>query len=126
MLAQNNLNQGFQTLSLREQAGLQDRCALVFMGVGLRHLFCVWNRSYKLMCFVAQDQHEALHLAVAHRHLRRAQFYRRFEDVTERALQGDEEAGFGDVETVKRALEHGTSGMWKREDGEWLLNGQQV
>lgn len=116
-------------LALGQEPPQQVSCdsgVVVVIGVaGVRRLFLVWNRGYKTMCFVAEDVHEALHLAVDQKHIRRAQQYRRFEDITTRATAEDATDQYGEPALVNAALNAGRSGAWCKTEGDWWLGGEK-
>lgn len=97
------------------------------VGAGLRRLFLIWNRGYKTLCVCAVDIHEALHIAAEQKHMRRAGGYRRFEDVTDRALDGADVEQFGQPGIVSAAISGEVSGVYARlASGDWAVGGQPV
>jgi len=96
------------------------------VGVGLR-LFVIFNRGYKPMCFVANDIAEAQRIAFSVGHSRKPGAFRRWDDVTEKALINGCSELYGDPDMVQRALNAGRSGVWCRQpDGQWTLAGKPV
>ncbi|WP_093294811.1 hypothetical protein [Sphingomonas sp. NFR04] len=99
------------------------------LGAHLRRLFVVWNRSYKRLCIVAEDVSEALLIAESVKHLRRAQQYRRFADVTEKALAGEtfEVIGdFGPTHELAHVLNAGHSGVLSHSPEGYAIAGHLV
>ncbi len=103
-----------------------DPQVITILGDGLRRLFVIWNRGYKTVCVLAVDQHEALHIAVECRHIKRAEQYRKFLDVTDRALAGEEVEGIGEVQDAEKLLGLCKSGVVSQTNGQWTVGGCEI
>ena len=103
-----------------------DPQVIAILGDGLRRLFVIWNRGYKTICVLAVDQHEALHIAVECKHIKRAEQYRRFLDVTDRALAGEKIEGVGAIENPEQLLGLSKSGVLARADHSWTVGGCEI
>lgn len=103
-----------------------DPQVIAILGDGLRRLFVIWNRGYKTICVLAVDQHEALHIAVECRHIKRAEQYRKFLDVTDRALSGEEIEGVGMIENCQQLVGLSKSGVLVRSDSSWMVGGCEI
>lgn len=101
-----------------------DPQVITILGDGLRRLFVIWNRGYKTICVLAVDQHEALHIAVECRHIKRAEQYRKFLDVTDRALAGEEIDAIGVIDDAEQLVGLSKSGVvTKGADAHWTVGG---
>lgn len=109
-------------------AGLvADPQVITILGDGLRRLFVIWNRGYKTVCVLAVDQHEALHIAVECKHIKRAEQYRKFLDVTDRALAGEEVDALGAIQDAEKLLGLSKSGVVNRDpSGKWTVGGCEI
>lgn len=85
--------------------------------VGVKRIYQVWNRGYKRALFAADGVHDALHYAAKYGHLRRAQIYRRFRDVTDELLEGDTSGA------IQRILDLNRAGCLEIKDGTWFFQG---
>ena len=103
-----------------------DPQVIAILGDGLRRLFVIWNRGYKTITVLAVDQHEALHIAVECKHIKRAEQYRRFLDVTDRALAGEEIEGVGVIENCEQLVGLSKSGVLARTDHSWMVGGCEI
>lgn len=67
-------------------------------------LFLIWNSGYKIVGIVAPDFPSAIAFAYEQKHTRRRGMYRKFEDVTERALAGEALPELGVIENAEELL----------------------
>lgn len=107
--------------TMRHDAALDGAVVIDIMGVGLQRVFMVWNRSYRPALIVAPDAASAKDTAILCKHMRRPTATRRFEDVTERALAGDEQGTFGSPDVIAAAVAMDKPGMIVRVGSEFFL-----
>lgn len=82
----------------------------------MKRLFAVWNRNYKPCFVVADEPSEAVSLCVISKHIRKPHLYRKFEDFTERILEGSDATR----SSLLALLEGGRSGIVTQNDeGVW-------
>jgi hypothetical protein len=96
------------------------------LGVELRRLFVIWNGGYRTLPVASIDIAEALHIAASVKHIRRASQYRRFEDVTDKALAGELEGHFDGVTVAQALVNCGLSGVVSQKPEGWYVGDKLV
>lgn len=79
-------------------------------------MFCLYNRTYRIRCFLAPDIETAKKMAMHVGHVRRPYFRR----VIELTLD-DETLGAADRKALERALAGEMPGVAEYIDGEWKI-----
>lgn len=97
-----------------------------FLGVELRRLFVIWNGGYRTIYVASNDITEALNIAASVRHIKRASQYRRFEDITEKALAGEAIDHFPNVSVAEALASSGFSGVIQRKPEGWYIGDRLV
>lgn len=87
----------------------------------MRRLFKVWNRGYKIQCFIAVDANEALELAMQSKHIQRISNYKKLLDCTDEELQASANPGL-----LTAALGAGVSGLAVEGESGWTIGGKEL